>query len=76
MKEYKTRERHKYYNYNLEINIFIINIYIKFNISITDTSYMFAECDKIIDINFVSFNIKNIISMKNIFRGYKNLKTH
>ena len=39
-----------------------------------DCSYMFAGCDKITNINFVSFNTKNIISMKYMFYGCENLK--
>ena len=39
-----------------------------------DCSYMFAGCDKITNINFVSFITKNIINMKYMFYGCENLK--
>ena len=52
-------------------------INIKFNnnlIELTDLSYMFVGCDKIININFISFIIKNKINMKYMFYECKNLK--
>ena len=49
-------------------------IKIKFNIKLTDCSYMFAGCENIIDINFISFNTKYITNMKYMFHLCKNLK--
>jgi len=46
----------------------IIKIYIK------DCSFMFAGCNNIIDINFKSFNTKNINNMKYMFSGCINLE--
>ena len=50
------------------------DIKIKFNINLTDCSYMFAGCRNIIKINFISFNTKYITNMKNMFYECKNLK--
>ena len=44
-------------------------INIKFNIDLVDCSYMFAGCKNIININFKSFNTKNIMNMKYMFYG-------
>ena len=49
-------------------------IKLKFNINITNCSYMFAGCKNIININFVSFNTKYIIDMKYMFYLCENLK--
>ena len=40
------------------------NIKLKFNINLIDSSYMFANCDKIVQINFIHFDTKLITSMK------------
>ena len=50
-------------------------IKIKFNINLTDCSYMFANCKSIKNINFISFNTKYVTNMKNMFYGCENLKT-
>ena len=47
---------------------------IKFNINLTDCSYMFVRCEEIININFVSFNTKNIKNMSYMFTDCKSLK--
>ena len=52
----------------------IYNIKLKFNMNITDSSYMFAGCENITNINFKSFNTCNIKNMKYMFYGCKNLK--
>ena len=39
------------------------NIKLKFKINMKDCSYMFAECNKIININFNSFNTKDLINL-------------
>ena len=49
-------------------------INIKFNITLTDCSYMFAECENIININFISFNTKQITTMKQMFFNCNNLQ--
>ena len=45
----------------------INGLHLIFNNNLTDCSYMFAGCGKIIDINFVSFDTKNVINMKYMF---------
>ena len=50
------------------------NIKIKFNINLTDCSYMFAGCENITSINFISFNTKYITNMKKMFYECTNLK--
>ena len=49
-------------------------IKIKFDMNLTDCSYMFADCENIIKINFISFNTKYITSMKYMFHRCINLK--
>ena len=50
------------------------NIKLKFNINLIDCSYMFANCENIIEINFIRFNTKYVKSMKYMFHKCKNLK--
>ena len=50
-------------------------IKLKFNVNLTDCSYMFAECQNIININFISFNTSLIKNMKYFFYGCNNLRT-
>ena len=50
------------------------NIKLKFKINMKDCSYMFAGCNKKININFNSFNTKDIINMKYMFYNCENLK--
>ena len=50
------------------------NINLTFNVNITDSSYMFAGCENIININFISFNTKYIANMKYMFYECRNLK--
>ena len=49
-------------------------IKLKFNINLTDCSYMFAGCKNIININFISFNTENVKNMKYMFYECQNLK--
>ena len=62
-KKYFIPEKKGYYNINL-----------KFNINLTDCSYMFAGCINIIKINFISFNTKYVKSMKYMFHKCKYLE--
>ena len=50
------------------------NIKLKFKLNLKDCSYMFANCENIIKINFISFNTSNISSMKYMFYKCKNLE--
>ena len=49
-------------------------IKLKFNMNLTDCSYMFANCENIMKINFVSFNTKYVTTMKYMFHRCINLK--
>ena len=49
-------------------------IKLKFFINLTDCSYMFAGCDNIIKLNFISFNTFFVKNMKYMFYGCTNLK--
>ena len=49
------------------------NIEIKFDTILVDCSYMFAECENIININFIRFNTKNVRNMKYMFHSCQNL---
>ena len=71
---YINNKKEKYKKYFVPDKNIIYNIKIKFNINLTDCSYMFAGCENIININFISFNTKNISNMKYMFYGCKNLK--
>ena len=51
------------------------NIKLKFNIDLEDCSYMFANCHNIIDINFISFNAKNVTNFQYMFYKCENLET-
>ena len=68
----KKYEFNKYLIPNEEDRIY--NIKLKFNINLTDTSYMFAFCENITKINFISINTKFITTMKYMFHKCKNLK--
>ena len=50
------------------------NIKLKFDINLTDCSYMFSGCKNIIDIKFISFNTRNVTNMKYMFHKCKSLK--
>ena len=53
----------------------LYNFTLKFNINLTDCSYMFAGCKNIIKINFISFNTRYITNMKYMFYGCRNLQS-
>ena len=42
-------------------------IKLKFNIDLTDCSYMFAGCENIIKLDFISFNTFFVKNMKSMF---------
>ena len=50
------------------------NIKLRFNIYLTDCSYMFFGCTNIIDINFDSFNAKYVKNMKKMFFDCNSVK--
>ena len=50
------------------------NINIKYDLNLTDCSYMFAGCENITAINFIFLNTKNVTSMKDMFYNCINLE--
>ena len=50
------------------------NIKVEFDIFLTDCSFMFAGCEKIIGINFIRFNTKHVTNMYSMFSGCKKIK--
>ena len=52
----------------------IYKIQLKFKTIFENSSYMFAGCDNLLKINFISFNSKYIKNMKYMFYNCKNLK--
>ena len=55
-------------------NINIKNILLKFNILMTDCSFMFYGCKNIINIDLSSFNTQNVTNMGCMFFDCSNLK--
>ena len=49
------------------------NIKLKFNINLTDCSYMFSKCEYIYEINFIRFNTTHITNMYRMFYYCNNL---
>ena len=64
----------EYNKYFIPKNIGKYIIKLKFNINLTDCSYMFADCKNIIKINFISFKTKYLTNMSYMFYKCKNLK--
>ena len=67
--------KNEYKNYFIPEKEGEYNIKLKFNINLIDSSYMFANCDKIVQINFIHFDTKLITSMKYMFHKCKNLNS-
>ena len=72
---YINAKRYKYKKYFIPEKEGEYNIKLKFNISLTNSSYMFAGCKNIININFISFNTNYVTNMKYMFYECKILKT-
>ena len=53
----------------------IYSIKLKFNIFIKDCSYMFFNCDKLIEIDLSYFDTRNIIDIRSMFRKCSSLNT-
>ena len=64
--------KYKYKKYFIPKEEGEYKIKLKFNINLTDCSYMFADCNNILQINFVSFNSKYIRTMNAMFYNCKN----
>ena len=71
---YINNKQYKYNNFFKPENEGKYEIIIKFNYNLIDCSYMFSKCENIIDINFVSFNSKYVMSMESMFYKCKNLQ--
>ena len=65
----------KYKKYFIPKIVKDYKIKLKFNVNLVDSSYMFAGCENIININFISFNTKYITNMNYMFLKCKNLKS-
>ena len=50
------------------------NIKLKFNLNLTDCSYMFAGCNNIMNIKFISLNSENVENMKYMFYNCENIE--
>ena len=62
----KKTESYKKYFTPLEPGIYTIKLI--FKIKLTDCSYMFCDCNDIIDIDFSKFDTENVTDMKYMFR--------
>ena len=71
---YINNEKYDYKKYFKPKKAGIYNISIKFNINLTNCSYMFYGCENIININFISFNTKYTNSMAYMFYECTNIK--
>ena len=65
--------KYKYKKYFIPKEEEEYKIKIKFNINLTDCSYMFAYCNNILQINFIRFNSKYIKTMHKMFYHCENL---
>ena len=72
---YINNKKYKYKKYFVPEKEGRYNIKLKFNINLTDCSFMFAGCNNIIGINFISFETKYINNMKYMFYNcnFKNI---
>ena len=71
---YINNEKFKYQKYFKPKKEGEYSIKLKFNLKLTDCSYMFSECENIIGIRFISFNTKYVTNMKYMFSGCGNIK--
>ena len=67
--------KYEYRNYFIPEKEGKYHIKLKFNINLTDCSYMFYKCENIININFIHFNTKYVTNMQGMFYECTNLKT-
>jgi len=71
---YINDENYLYKKYFIPKNEGVYNIVLKFNFNLTDCSYMFANCENIVKINFTLFNTEYVTLMTNMFHKCTNLK--
>ena len=74
-KIYIDNNKYKYKKYFIPEQKGKYIIKLEFTTSLTDCSYMFAGCNNILEINFISFNTKYVTNMEYMFYKCKNLKT-
>ena len=67
-------KKYKYSKYFIPDKEGEYNIKLKFKKNITDCSYMFSGCNKIININLNHFNTKDVTNMKRMFNSCEKLK--
>ena len=67
-------EKTEYKKYFIPKREEIYTINLKFNINLTDCSYMFAGCENIVNINFISFITKDVTNMKYMFYNCYKMK--
>jgi surface protein len=71
---YINKKKEKYQKYFIPDKEGEYDIILKFDINITNCSYMFAGCKNITNIEFISFNTKYVTNMKYMFYECRNLK--
>ena len=64
---YINKIKYEYKNFFIPEKEGEYNINLKFYKKLTDISFMFANCENIIQINFISFNTKYVTNMKYMF---------
>ena len=72
---YINNNKNEFHRYFIPVKEGKYNIKLEFNIFLYDLSYMFSNCVNILDINFISINIKLIKNIKYMFYGCKRLLT-
>ena len=70
---YINNQKYKYQKYFKPEKEGIYELILKFNINMKDCNFMFYNCKNIINIDFSSFNSKNITNMLSMFEGCTNL---
>ena len=70
---YINDKKYKYEKYFIPEKEGEYNIKLKFNINLTDCSYMFSNCENIYQINFISFNTSHLTNMYRMFYYCSNL---
>ena len=71
---YINNKKYKYEKYFIPEKEGDYHILLKFNILMTDCSFMFYECKNITNIDLSSFNTQNVTNMISMFDGCSNLK--
>ena len=66
-------QKYEYQKYFIPQKEGVYDILLKFNINLTDCSFMFYGCKNIIKIDLSLFNSNKVKDMKNMFYGCSNL---